>query len=63
MSAGDIAQRFNCSWPTTTRHLNILREAGLVSVIKRGRERFYVLEKEELRKIMGEWLAWFTPAE
>jgi len=63
MSAGDIAQRFGCSWPTTTRHLNVLREAGLVTVSKRGRERIYVLEKERLRKVVSDWLVWFTPDE
>ena len=63
MSAGEIAERFGCSWPTTTRHLNILREAKLISVVKRGRERVYALERERLRDVLGDWLAWFTPGE
>ena len=25
--AGDIAKRFSCAWPTTTRHLGVLRDA------------------------------------
>src|SRR4051812_45292071 len=48
MSAGNIAERFGCSWPTTTRHLNVLREAGLVAVERRGRERDYVLQRAQL---------------
>ncbi len=59
MSAGDIANRFACSWPTTTRHLNILRVSGLISVDKVGRERVYKLEREKLTKTIGEWLDWF----
>lgn len=59
MSAGEIAERFGCSWPTTTRHLNVLREAGLISVARRGRERVYTLERERLCTIAGDWLAWF----
>lgn len=59
MSAGEIANRFSCSWPTTTRHLNILRESGLVSVDKLGRERVYRLNRQKLRGILGEWLDWF----
>jgi DNA-binding transcriptional ArsR family regulator len=59
MSAGEIAERFGCSWPTTTRHLNVLREAGLVSVERRGRERSYVLEASRLQHLVGEWLNWF----
>ena len=62
MSAGDIAQRFGCSWPTTTRHLNLLRQAGLVSVKKMGRERVYRLETGRLNQVVGEWLAWFKRA-
>jgi len=59
MTAGEIADRFACSWPTTTRHLGVLQEAGLVSVEKRGRERIYKLEAERLLSITGEWLDWF----
>jgi DNA-binding transcriptional ArsR family regulator len=32
MTSGEIAARFDCSWPTTTRHLRILEDAGLVHV-------------------------------
>jgi DNA-binding transcriptional ArsR family regulator len=63
MSAGEIADRFGCSWPTTTRHLNILREAKLISVVKHGRERVYALESEYLREVVGDWLAWFNPEQ
>lgn len=59
MTAGDIADRFACSWPTTTRHLRVLESAGLVSVEKRGRERIYKLEAARLRGVAGGWLAWF----
>jgi len=59
MTAGAIADRFGCSWPTTTRHLNVLREAGLISVSRRGRERVYALEADLLKRVVGEWVAWF----
>lgn len=57
--AGDIASRFACSWPTTTRHLRVLEDAGLVSVEQEGRERFYVLERARLREVAGDWLKGF----
>lgn len=60
MTAGDIAERFACSWPTTTRHLRVLEAAGLVNVEKRGRERIYRLEQERLRRITAKWLQPFT---
>ena len=56
VKAGEIASRFSCSWPTTTRHLNQLEAAGLVSVEKNGRERFYQLEKEQLLDVVDGWL-------
>jgi DNA-binding transcriptional ArsR family regulator len=60
MSSGAIADRFSCAWPTITRHLSLLREAGLVSVETRGRERLYVLDRARLERVVGGWLAWFA---
>ena len=60
MSAGDIAKRFACSWPTTTGHLQVLEKAGLLVVEKRGRERFYHLDAQRLLAVTGDWLAWFS---
>ena len=59
MSAGDIAGRFACTWPTTTRHLRVLKDAGLVDVVQRGRERFYRLNKDRVQGVVGDWLDWF----
>jgi DNA-binding transcriptional ArsR family regulator len=60
MTSGEIAKRFDCSWPTITRHLRILEDAGLVSVSLKGRERLYLLEHERLAEIAGGWLARFS---
>ena len=59
MTAGEIAQRFSHTWPTTTRHLRVLESAGLVRVVRNGRGRVYHLETELLRKITQKWLRWF----
>ena len=59
MTAGEIARRFECSWPTTTRHLKQLEQAGLVDVETRGRERIYALDRECLERVVGGWLARF----
>ncbi len=60
LTAGEIAARFRCSWPTTTRHLRVLTEAGLVSVEARGRERIYRLREDRLLAVAGGWLRRFT---
>ena len=59
MTAGEIAGRFACSWPTTTRHLKVLTDAGLIAVSQQGRNRVYRLERERLRTVAGGWLASF----
>lgn len=59
MTAGEIADRFSCSWPTTTRHLRVLESAGLVQVEQRGRERVYRLRADRLLAVTGGWLRWF----
>jgi DNA-binding transcriptional ArsR family regulator len=60
MNGGDIAKRFACSWPTTTHHLRVLEDAGLVTVEKRGRERLYRLNTDRLLTLAGGWLEWFV---
>lgn len=58
MSAGDIAARFSCTWPTVTRHLRILVKAGLLSIEKKGRNRIYHLRNDRM-SLAREWLDWF----
>jgi DNA-binding transcriptional ArsR family regulator len=59
MTTGQIVERFNCSWPTMTRHLQVLEEAGLIRVEKKGRERHYILNRHKLQRVVGGWLNWF----
>ncbi len=63
MTAGDIAGRFECSWPTTTRHLKVLTNAQLVEVTRSGRERVYRLNRARLREIGGQWIDLFATDE
>ena len=54
-SAGDLAARFPISRPAISRHLRVLREAGLVSVHEHGRERLYRLDPAPLEQVDA-WL-------
>ena len=58
MTAGEIAGRFHCSWPTITRHLRVLEDAGLLVQEKRGRTRNYRINEKKL-SVVAEWLHWF----
>jgi DNA-binding transcriptional ArsR family regulator len=58
MTAGAIAGRFPISRPAVSRHLRVLREAGLVVDTADGRERVYRLDIEPLAEVDA-WLAPF----
>jgi DNA-binding transcriptional ArsR family regulator len=59
MTSGAIAAWFEHSWPTTSQHLRVLQQAGLVSVELRGREHIYRLDAIRLRRVTGNWLSQF----
>jgi len=61
MTAGEIADRFKCSWPTTTRHLAVLKKAKLLRVGKRGRYRLYALSRSSAVRAAGWVLSWAAP--
>lgn len=54
-SAGDVADRFPISRPAISRHLRVLREAGLVARRKEAQLRLYRLAPEALREV-DRWL-------
>ncbi|HEX8792199.1 MAG TPA: metalloregulator ArsR/SmtB family transcription factor [Polyangiaceae bacterium] len=58
MSAGEIAGRFEYAWPTISRHLRLLEEAGLLTHEKRGLTRFYTVDYERLA-LAHHWFDWF----
>jgi DNA-binding transcriptional ArsR family regulator len=59
MTSGGIAAWFEHSWPTTSQHLRVLQDAGLVTVELRGREHAYRLDRERLLAVTGNWLSHF----
>ena len=59
MTAGQIAGLFSHAWPTTTRHLQLLENAGIIRHERQGRGRIYRLNPKRLA-LAGDWLAWFA---
>jgi len=51
LAAGAIATAFTISRPAVSRHLRVLRQAGLVREKLLGRERVYRLEPAPLAKV------------
>jgi DNA-binding transcriptional ArsR family regulator len=59
MTAGDIAAVFAHAWQTTTRHLQVLEAAGLLTHEKQGRMRLYRIQPKRL-ELVRDWLAHFS---
>lgn len=55
-SAGDLAEHFEISAAAISRHLSVLKEAGLVRDDRRGKFIFYELNASVLEEI----LLWLT---
>jgi DNA-binding transcriptional ArsR family regulator len=48
LSAGEIARHFDVTRPAVSQHLNVLKEAGLVSERRNGTRRLYRARPEGL---------------
>lgn len=48
MTAGEIAERFDISKPSLSKHLSILENAGLVSSEKKGQYIHYSIKEDNL---------------
>ena len=59
-TAGELAALLPIARPGVSRHLRVLREAGLVEVRKDAQRRLYSLRPEPLVEI-DEWLATYRP--
>jgi DNA-binding transcriptional ArsR family regulator len=53
---GEIVERLGMGQPGVSKHLRVLREAGLVRVRTDAQRRWYGLDTDPLREI-DEWLA------
>lgn len=54
--AGELVERLALSQPGVSKHLKVLREAGLVTVRADGKRRLYALRAEPLAEV-DTWLA------
>lgn len=60
MSAGEISEHFNMSKPSISKHLDILREAELISSEKKGQFVIYSINTTILQEVLGNFLDIFT---
>jgi ArsR family transcriptional regulator, arsenate/arsenite/antimonite-responsive transcriptional repressor len=61
LTSGEIADRFDSSWPTVSRHLAVLRDAGLVAAERQGQEIRYELNTSVFQDLAQHLLEWTHP--
>jgi len=57
MHVGDIVDAFPVSQPTISHHLNVLKQAGLVTSRKEGKQVFYAVNREKVVECCGKLFA------
>jgi len=62
LTSGEIANRFDSSWPTISRHLAVLRDAGLVIPERKGQEIRYELNTSVFQDLIQHLISWTRPS-
>ena len=55
-SVGELVERLGLTQPQTSKHLRVLRDAGLVRVEQRAQRRIYAVDPEPMTEL-DTWLA------
>uniref|UniRef100_UPI00258D360D ArsR/SmtB family transcription factor n=1 Tax=Arthrobacter sp. TaxID=1667 RepID=UPI00258D360D len=54
-AVGQLVEELGVSQPTVSKHLRVLREAGVVTMRAQGQKRYYSINTEPL-SMVSEWL-------
>ncbi len=60
-TSGEIAEHFPTAWPTVSRHLGQLRDAGLILSERNGQQIIYELNTTVFDDLVEHILEWITP--
>jgi DNA-binding transcriptional ArsR family regulator len=63
LTAGDIAARFTISAPSISRHLGVLKSAGLVTERREANRIYYSLVEQRLALCLGGFLSTVCPEQ
>ena len=63
MRVSDIVDAFTMSQPTISHHLSILKQFGLVTTRKEGKEVFYAINRSNVVECCGRLIAKFEVQE
>lgn len=58
LTSGEIAEKFPTAWATISRHLGVLRDAGLISAQRNGNSVAYELNTTVLQELVETIYDW-----
>jgi DNA-binding transcriptional ArsR family regulator len=58
LSSGEIAGHFESAWPTVSRHLGVLRDAGLILAERQGQQILYELDTTVVEDLIDQLMGW-----
>lgn len=61
-TSGEIAQRFPTAWATVSRHLGVLRDAGLILSERHGQQVLYELNTTVVDELVEHLMEWIQPS-
>lgn len=61
MTVSEIAENFDMEMPSISKHLSILKEAGLIAQQRRGQNILYYIVSDNLANVLYGFLTPFCP--
>jgi DNA-binding transcriptional ArsR family regulator len=62
-TSGEIAEKFPSAWATISRHLAVLRDAGLILSERNGQQIVYELNTTVFEDVINHLLEWTRPTK
>lgn len=60
-TSGELAAHFPVAWATVSRHLGVLRDAGLVLAERDGQQVIYELNTTVFAELVEHLMGWISP--
>ena len=60
-TSGEIAEKFSTSWATISRHLSVLKDAGLILAERNGQHVVYELNTTVFQEVVENLIKWLRP--
>ncbi len=61
LTSGEIAEHFPTAWATVSRHLGVLKDAGLITAERNGNSITYEIDATVLEELVEHVLDWTKP--